>query len=206
MRMRNWWTALAAGLLVVLVGAVPAGAHSDLASSDPADGAVLAEAPASVSFTFNERLLPQGNAITLTDTATGERLDLPDTAVDGDTVSVPWPSGAPAGEYRAAYRVVSADGHPIAGSITFTVEGQASPAASPEPAASTPAPSPPEPSNPASSTPEPAVATPLATPEPVAAAEADADVNAAVWALGVGVLVLGAVGGATWYARRNRRA
>jgi hypothetical protein len=50
------------------------------------------------------------------------------------------------------------------------------------------------------------VATPLASPQPAAAPGSDADANMAVWALGVGVLVLGSVGAAIWYARRARRA
>lgn len=195
------WLAGLVAVLAVLVGVGPAAAHSDLASSDPADGAVLAQPPASVTFTFNESLLPQGNAITLTDTASGQRLEVAAADVDGDTVSVPWPQAAPAGEYRAAYRVVSADGHPIAGSITFTVQSGAP--TSPDPSASVSAP-------PATATsapsPQAPVATPLASPQPAAASGSDADTNMAVWALGVGVLVLGAVGAATWYARRARRA
>jgi methionine-rich copper-binding protein CopC len=201
---RMWLAGLVA-VLAVLVGGGPAAAHSDLASSDPEDGAVLAQPPTSVAFTFNESLLPQGNAITLTDTASGQRLTVAAADVDGDTVSVPWPQAAPAGQYRAAYRVVSADGHPIAGSITFTVQAGAS--ASPDPSASASAPT-------ATPTPAPSAgapvatpaATPLASPQPAAAPGSDADANMAVWALGVGVLVLGSVGAATWYARRARRA
>ena len=51
------WSALALAVLVGVLGllvAGPAQAHSDLRSSDPADGATLATAPATVSFTFDE--------------------------------------------------------------------------------------------------------------------------------------------------------
>jgi copper resistance protein C len=184
-------------LVALLLGAAPALAHSDLRSSDPADGAVLADAPAGISFTFNEELLPQGNAITLTDTASGERLEVPAASVDGDTVSVPWPADAPAGQYRAAYRVVSADGHPIAGTVTFTVEAGASPTPDAATGASATA-------SPGATAPTAPSATPVASPQPVAGPADTEDADMLVWALAIGLVVLAAVGGATWYARRSR--
>ncbi|MFC7505195.1 copper resistance protein CopC, partial [Nocardioides sp. GCM10030258] len=48
---------------VAVVGwAAPASAHATLVSTDPAEGAVLAEAPAEVTFTFDEsvQLVPKG--------------------------------------------------------------------------------------------------------------------------------------------------
>jgi methionine-rich copper-binding protein CopC len=112
---------MAAG--AVLGVAAPARAHADLQSSSPGDGAELDAAPSLISFSFREQLIPAGNAITLTATATGSRLDLGEVEVDSNTASVAWPDEARSGQYRAAYRVVSADGHPIAGSITFTIAG-----------------------------------------------------------------------------------
>lgn len=124
----------ALALLALVVG--PAHAHAELESSDPADGAVLEVPPAQISFTFGERLIEQGNAVTVTEVAAGERLAVGPVVVDGDSVSVTWPQDSSAGQFRAAFRVVSVDGHPIKGSITFTVatdaggEGGASPSAS----------------------------------------------------------------------------
>jgi methionine-rich copper-binding protein CopC len=193
-------------LVALLLGGAPAMAHSDLASSDPADGAVLATAPEVVRFTFNERLLPQGNAITLTDVAADARIEVAKASVDGDTVSVPFPAGAPAGQYRAAYRVVSADGHPIAGSITFTVGAGASPTpagpADPSPVASSPA-APGAPAATGAPGADPSLASPLPAALPDDAGDAG-DAGMLVWALAIGVVVLAAVGGATWYARRSR--
>ena len=116
------WIVGALAVLALLMGVSPAGAHAELESSDPKDGATLASAPGAITFVFGEEILPQGNAVTLTDVAADARLEVGPVEVDGDTVSVTWPESSPAGQYRAAYRVVSADGHPIDGTITFTVE------------------------------------------------------------------------------------
>ena len=118
---RGWIVGLLA-VFAILVGGSPAGAHAELESSDPKDGETLSSAPAAISFVFGEEILPEGNAVTLTDVAADTRLEVGPVEVEGDTVSVAWPSASPAGEFRAAYRVVSADGHPIDGTITFTVE------------------------------------------------------------------------------------
>ncbi|MGB7979206.1 MAG: copper resistance CopC family protein [Candidatus Nanopelagicales bacterium] len=197
--------AVLAGLLV----AGPAHAHSDLRSSDPVDGSSLAAAPAQVSFTFNERLLAQGNAITVTEVASGQRLSMGAPEVDGETVTVAWPAVSPAGEYRAAYRVVSADGHPINGTITFAVApaaGSAAPAATASPAPAT--------ANPAAGTavggqspvPDPMGPTDATSPVPVGAPASPPDDGAGssllvlFVALGVAI-VLGAVGGALFMRR-----
>jgi hypothetical protein len=42
--------------------------------------------------------------------------------VDAATVRQPLATG-PAGDYTVAYRVVSEDGHPVTGELTFTVSG-----------------------------------------------------------------------------------
>jgi copper resistance protein C len=103
---------------------------------------------------------------------------------------VAWPQASPAGEFRAAYRVVSADGHPIDGTITFTVEQALGPAAASPGAAS---------AGPASVSASASAVSP--TPEPAAG---DADAGLLAWVLGVGVAVLaGAVAG-TWFMRRTR--
>ena len=188
--MRTWLAAVLAALAALLIAVPAASAHSDLESSDPPDGATLAAPPAAISFTFNEDLLPQGNAITLTELATGTRLALGAVQVSGDTASVAWPEVSPAGGYRAAYRVVSADGHPIDGTITFEVlraAGQVSgsPDASPSPA-------------------DPAATSSASATSP-AAEPGDTDDDVPVlWALVVGTIVLAGVAGATLLLRRGR--
>jgi copper resistance protein C len=189
---RGWIVGLLA-VFAILVGGSPAGAHAELESSDPKDGATLSSAPAAISFVFGEEILPEGNAVTLTDVAADTRLEVGPVEVAGDTVSVAWPSASPAGEYRAAYRVVSADGHPIAGTITFTVE-QAVGGVEATPAAGSASPS-------ASASQSVSPAAVAASPVP---AVGDADAGLLAWVLGIGVVVLaGAVAG-TWVMRRSR--
>lgn len=192
---RGWIVGLLA-VGVLLVGAAPAGAHADLASSDPQDGATLASAPEVISFTFKEEILAEGNAITLTDIAADTRLEVGPVVVEGDTASVTWPQASPAGQFRAAYRVVSADGHPIDGTVTFTVE-QAVGAVPASPAAVAASPSAASPSVDAV-TPNPVVAS--SSQEPAA----DDDSSLLVWVLGIGIAVLVGAGAGAWVMRRTR--
>jgi methionine-rich copper-binding protein CopC len=119
---------LSAGVLLAaalsVLPAAPASAHSALLSTDPADGATLSTAPEQVSLVFNEDVAPQfvDGAITV-----GTVAATPVTAtVDAGTVVLAVPDEreqAPGAQaWRVDYRVVSADGHPISGSLTFTVE------------------------------------------------------------------------------------
>jgi methionine-rich copper-binding protein CopC len=200
----RWLGGLLGALVVLLLPAVPVLAHSDLKSSDPADGATLVSAPAEVSFTFNEKLLAQGNAIVLTELATGTRLEVGPVEVDGDTVAVAWPEQGAGGQYRAAYRVVSADGHPIDGSITFTVESSGGTATTPSEATptatATAEQSPTGGSTPAADTPSPvAVATQTTNAPPD-----ETDPGVLAWVLGLGVVVLVGAGAGTWFMRRSR--
>ncbi|MEN3269433.1 FixH family protein [Pseudonocardia sp.] len=112
---------LAAGAL--LAGAGTASAHAVLESTDPPSGVVLAAPPATVSLRFGETVqLPPG----------GLRVFGPDgVQVDdengghppgaGDTVQVGVRPGAGLGSYTVAWRVISADTHPVSGAFTFSV-------------------------------------------------------------------------------------
>ena len=136
--MKRTLTAAALAVALLTPGAMlaPAAlAHSELVSSDPADGATLDAPPQTVSFTFNEALMPDFVRFIGTDPS-GATGDLPVSSVDGPTATIDWPAGAPGGEWRVNYRVVSQDGHPIEGGITFTYAA-ASPTASPTSAAPT---------------------------------------------------------------------
>ena len=195
--LRGWIGGILTLLALVLVAA-PAQAHAELESSDPQDGATLAVAPTDLTFTFGEDILPEGNAVTLTDVASDARLEVGPVEVEGDTVSVSWPQSSPAGEFRAAYRVVSADGHPIDGNISFRVE-QAVGADEPSPGSTIPPTSPPA----ASAGPAPVSASAAAPASPAPAAD-DADAGLLVWVLGVGIAVLIGAGAGAWVMRRTR--
>ena len=114
-------------LLFLLLTALPAQAHADFVSSNPSDGSVVQSFPSEISLTFNEELLtlddesvntislfgPDEIEISLSPAeVTGANLV---TTVAGDAAALP------AGKYRVSYRVVSADGHPVKGEISFEV-------------------------------------------------------------------------------------
>lgn len=105
--------------IAVLGVAAPASAHATLVSSDPAEGEVLAEAPDQVAFTFDEpvQLVPSG---LLAFDASGEPVEV-DASASGSVLEGRLPDGLGDGTYVVTWRVVSADGHPIAGSLTFHV-------------------------------------------------------------------------------------
>ncbi|MFF2997547.1 copper resistance CopC/CopD family protein [Streptomyces sp. NPDC057950] len=111
-------------LVLVLFGGVGgASAHAALTGADPQDGSVLKTAPRQVTLTFTEsigllddsfRVLDPGNRRV----HTGE----PGHA-DGrsDTASVTLPKGLGTGTFTVAWRVVSADSHPVSGAFTFSI-------------------------------------------------------------------------------------
>jgi methionine-rich copper-binding protein CopC len=143
---------LGPGLLVfaaaVLGLAGPAAAHDAAESSSPAAGASVPAPPGQVSVTFNNNPLGIGAAFSIKDAAGTEWAEGPVDIVD-NVASQKLKAGGPAGEYTVAWRVVSADSHPIEGTFAFTAAsaGQAavqatSPAAAGSPTAAGTAPAP----------------------------------------------------------------
>lgn len=102
---------------MLLVGApVPASAHAALVGTDPGDGAVLDTAPASVTLEFNEPVTRSEVVLTAPD---GSPVPLDVTARDREVVGTVTSEADQRGTYTIAYRVVSADGHPITGTSAF---------------------------------------------------------------------------------------
>jgi methionine-rich copper-binding protein CopC len=114
--------------LVLLFGVAPgpAHAHSKLVSTSPSDGAVLTVAPDEVVLTFDENLLQGTNTISINDDLGNVIITTP-AEPQGSTIRAPWPADLPPGTYQVAYRIVSADGHPVTGAFAFELaEGTAS--------------------------------------------------------------------------------
>src|SRR4051794_27215469 len=107
------------GLFWVLLGpAAPASAHAALVGSDPAANAIVPDAPNKVTLTFSESVqLITGKLQVLA--PDGSRADQGDPTADGDSVTIPLRSGGGRGTYLVSFRVISADSHPIGGSISF---------------------------------------------------------------------------------------
>lgn len=115
------WTAalvLAAGALAL---ASPAAAHDALVGTDPADGAVLDEAPTQVVLTFAAEQAGVGAEVVVTG-PDGTSWSDGAPAVSGRTVTQPLTGGMPDGAYTVAWRSVAGDGHPVTGAFTFDLD------------------------------------------------------------------------------------
>jgi len=115
------------GLFWVLLGpAAPASAHAALVASDPGNGTIVPDAPNKVTLTFTESVqLVSGKIQVLS--PDGSRADQGDPTVDGGTVTIPLRSGGGRGTYLVSFRVISADSHPVGGSITYSVGAASTP-------------------------------------------------------------------------------
>ncbi|WDG19314.1 copper resistance CopC family protein [Microbacterium sp. Clip185] len=180
----------------VLLGTAPAFAHDELVSSDPASGSTVDALPAALTLTFSGDLLSDASTtvVQVTD-ASGASLTDGAPTVSANVVTQPL-TGSASGAVSVAWRVVSSDGHPIAGEFAFTSN-----------AAPTPTPTPSETSD---ATPESA-----ATPEPVVTTLVETvpspGQSAPVWPWVVGaIVVLIAIGLVVWLlgarARQQKQA
>jgi copper resistance protein C len=104
-------------VLAVVGGAGPAVAHASLVGSDPADGSTVRTAPRTVTLTFSEDIRTGFIGVTAPD---GSAVKTAATRTAGRDVRADLSKSDQRGRYTVAYRVVSADGHPVSGSITFT--------------------------------------------------------------------------------------
>ena len=114
-------------VLLALCLAGRAHAHATLVSTDPGDNAVVTQAPKMVQLRFNEAVAPA--AVRLID-AEGRTREVVARAVD-QTVLIALPDSLPQGTQIISYRVVSQDGHPVGGSIMFSVGAASRAAAGP---------------------------------------------------------------------------
>lgn len=120
------------GWVLVLLVLTPtaAAAHANWVKTSPDHGATLDSLPAEATVSFSEA--PTKADVVLRDPdGTVHGLS---PRVNGATVTVQLPATGPRGDYTLSYRVVSADGHPVSGSTTFTVT------TGPAPTVQTPAP------------------------------------------------------------------
>lgn len=106
--------------LLVLFGAAGAAqAHAVVTGTEPADGAVLSEQPSEVVVRFNEPVSLTRAQVLGPD---GEDVLAPEAARSGeDGLHLPLPADLATGTYTVSYHVVSLDGHPVAGSLVFSL-------------------------------------------------------------------------------------
>jgi copper transport protein len=112
-------------LLVLLLCslAVPgsAWAHATLVKVTPEDGAVLSTPPAAVRLLFDDGVRVGSGIKAIRNDGGGSVLDGKARVVGGRTLVVPLRNGLADGDYTILWRVVSDDGHKIAGVTVFGV-------------------------------------------------------------------------------------
>ena len=117
--LRSVMASMAFVVLSVSLQILPAAAHSPLISSSPADGDVLAAVPNAIEIKFRgtARLV----RLVLTGAQSGEvALSEEHLMVEKHRHTVALPAIA-ADEYEVRWRALSADGHLVKGSFSFTV-------------------------------------------------------------------------------------
>lgn len=173
MIVRRLSVALLVSALTLFAGAGVASAHAHLESSDPAEGAALAAAPSQVTLVFSESVTLPAAPVEIIgpDNVTWT---VGAVAASGPTVTAPVTPTGPAGAYVLAYRVISADGDTVAGSVNFTL---------------TAAPAPPT----TTTTPPPSASSPTPAAEPAASTEDSGGVPAWVWTVVAVVVIAAAV-------------
>jgi hypothetical protein len=176
-------------IAVVTLAAGPAQAHTRLESSSPAPGATVPAGTGELVLSFNQPVSAELAVVQVTG-PDGEVASTGRATASGSDIVQRLRAPLAAGAWTAAYRVVSADGHPISGTYDFAVAAPVAP--------STPA---------ATTSPAAAQATPPASTDPAPPAAADAEPTSSETPLAVpatvGVVVLGAAG--TLLAVRRRR-
>ncbi|MGX9886658.1 copper resistance CopC/CopD family protein [Streptomyces sp. NPDC002276] len=110
-------------VLLLLGSAGTASAHAALESTDPADGSVLKSAPRSLTLTFSESvaLLDDSFRVYDPDNRRVKTSSAHHAKDAGDTASVTLPAKLGTGTFTVAWRVVSADSHPVSGAFTFSI-------------------------------------------------------------------------------------
>jgi copper transport protein len=105
-------------IVLALVLATPAFAHAALVSSDPANGAVLNASPQAIDLTFSEPVSPLAASLVAPDGTAGP---LTGFSSSGSVLTIAIPPDDRAGTRVVSWRVVSDDGHPVAGALVFSV-------------------------------------------------------------------------------------
>ena len=122
-----------AAIAFLVWAADSASAHNTLLSSTPADGETVPRTPEAVVLVFDKSAIAMGAQVVVTGPSGPVQTGSP--IVVDNSARQPLAADAPAGNYEVAWRVTSADGHPITGAFRFTAEaagaGQVPPESSP---------------------------------------------------------------------------
>ena len=123
-RLREWrgrGVVVAGVCVAALIAPAAALAHASLTETTPTEGAVLHHAPQQVVLRFDEAVATVPGSVRVFDRDV-RRVDSGDVRKpSSDSVSVGLRDGLPNGTYVVAWRVISADSHPVRGAFAFSV-------------------------------------------------------------------------------------
>jgi copper resistance protein C len=121
-KLAGFGAAVATALIAMLWSAAPASAHNTLIGSSPKDGAQVSSGPEQVQLTFDEPVqFGQGlNTIAVLG-PNNDHWEAGPPQVASNVVTAPVRPLGPAGVYKIGWRILSADGHPVSGQLTFTL-------------------------------------------------------------------------------------
>ncbi len=115
-RVKYLFMVLVACLLQIF--SVAAFAHASLIDSQPSDASVLSAGPADVVLRFNEPVAPLVFKLVFPD---GSIKPLSQIAVIPDGLKIALPKTEVVGTYLLSWRVISADGHPVGGALSYSL-------------------------------------------------------------------------------------
>lgn len=95
-----------------------ASAHTELTSTSPAADSDVNASQESISLTFAEPPLVDGAAIVVMN-SNGDILDSPAPALDGASLTIPWPADLTPGKVTVQWRATADDGHVLSGEFVF---------------------------------------------------------------------------------------
>lgn len=189
--------ALTASLaLAALLGAVPAQAHDALASTSPTDGQTISTNPGQVSITLTNPPttgIPGSNILTVT-APDGHVISSGEVTVDGTTLSTAAEIDHD-GKHTVQWRAVSADGHPIEGTFSFTYTPEGAASAAPSVTATS--------SAPAAAAPETSAAATQAAADPAANTQPE---DGTGWLIGIAAIIVALAVGLVYLMRRRNKA
>ena len=113
---------VAAAAIVTTTMSLPAFAHSELTDSNPTDGQVVKKALDEVSITFSGKI-EKGSDITVTDSK-GKEVESNDLTIHNTEMTASFDKPLANDDYQVDWNVLSADGHPVEGTYSFSVDAK----------------------------------------------------------------------------------
>ncbi len=112
--------AVVTALTLTMMFSVQTFAHSYLSGSNPSDGEVKTEPVQAITLNFDEKIM-EGSFIDLT-TTNGEAIEVTNIEIGNGYLTGTLAEPLANNDYTVNWSIISADGHPLEGSFSFTVK------------------------------------------------------------------------------------